>query len=301
MAEFWGELTEKAGSLAGKWTAYAAFGSFFLYLLGYLTLRVQLSTYGVTGGLDVLDQKYLFAGCRFLVFLAASVPNVLIIVLLLVAISYGPYKLIPASVKNRVARWICDWCAPATRLPLLGIVIGVGLIQFVLRKCFLFGNLLVSKGLPDDWLSSVLLTSDTNITLYFMGLVTGTLISGVILFYAGRRGGEKGAVSEFLVGVLAFLVTVEFLLLPVNYGVLITTQQLPRVAEMSGEKVPEGTRIWLVSDTKDELTYFVRDPNDQRMLLTVPRKESKIKIVGYDDIFCELFSAQHAGPRPCSR
>lgn len=301
MAEFWRELTEKAGSLAGKWTAYAAFGSFFLYLLGYLTLRVQLSTYGVTGGLDILDQKYLFAGCRFLVFLAASVPNVLIIVLLLVAISYGPYKLIPTSVKNRVARWISDWCAPATRLPLLGIVIGVGLIQFVLRKCFLFGNLLVSKGLPDDWLSSVLLTSDTNITLYFMGLVTGTLISGVILFYAGRRGGEKGAVSEFLVGVLAFLVTVEFLLLPVNYGVLITTQQLPRIAEMSGEKVPEGTRIWLVSDTKDELTYFVRDPNDQRMLLTVPRKESKIKIVGYDDIFCELFSAQHAGPRPCSR
>jgi len=83
--------------------------------------------------------------------------------------------------------------------------------------------------------------------------------------------------------------------------VLITTQQLPRVAEMSGEKLPEGTRIWLVSDTKDELTYFVRDPNDQRMLLTVPRKESKIKIVGYDDIFCELFSAQHAGPRPCPR
>lgn len=301
MAEFWGELAEKAGSLAGKWAAYAAFGSFFLYLLGYLTLRVQLSTYGVTGGLDVLDQRYLFAGCRFLVFLAASVPNVLIIVLLLVALSYAPYKLIPTSVKNRVARRISDWCAPAARLPLLGIVIGVGLIQLVLRKCFLFGNLLVSKGLPDDWLSSVLLSSDTNITLYFMGLVTGTLISGVILFYAGRRGGEKGAVSEFLVGVLAFLVAVEFLLLPVNFGVLITTQQLPRVAEMSGEQLPEGTRIWLVSDTKDQLTYFVRAPNDQRMLLTVPRKESKIKIVGYDDIFCELFSAQHAGPRPCPR
>lgn len=301
MAEFWGGLTEKVGSLAGKWTAYAAFSSFLLYLVGYLALRSQLSTYGVTGGLDVLDQKYLFAGCRFLVFLAASVPNVLIIVLLLLAISYGPYKLIPTSVKNHVARWISDWCAPATRLPLLGIVIGVGLIQFVLRRCFLFGNLLVSKGLPDDWLSSVLLTSDTNVALYFMGLVAGTLISGAILFSAVRRGGEKGGASEFLVGVLAFLVTVEFLLLPVNYGVLITTQQLPRVAEMSGEKLPEGTRIWLVSDTKDELTYFVRDPNDQRMLLTVPRKESKIKIVGYDDIFCELFSARHAGPRPCSR
>lgn len=300
MAQFWGELTEKAGSLAGKWTAYAAFGSFFLYLLGYLTLHGQFSTYGVTGGLDILDQKYLFAGCRFLVFLTASVPNVLIIMLLLIAISYGPYKLIPSSVKTRVARWISDRCAPATRLPLLGIVVAVGLIQFVLRRCFLFGNLLVSKGLPDDWLSSVLLTSDTNVALYFMGLVAGTSISGAILFYAVRRG-DKGGPHEFLAGVLAFLVAVEFLLLPVNYGVLIATQQLPRVAEMSGEKLPEGTRIWLVSDTKDELTYFVRDPNDQRMLLTVPRKENKIKIVGYDDIFCELFGAKHAGPRPCSR
>ena len=301
MAEFWSELTEKAGSLAGKWTVYAAFGSFLLYLLGYLTLHGQLSAYGVTGGLDILDQRYLFAGSRFLVFFAASVPSVLIIVLLLVAISYGPYKLIPTPVKNRLARWISDWSAPATRLPLLGIVVGVGLIQLVLRKCFLFANLLVSKGLPDDWLSYILLTSDTNIALYFMGLVAGTLISGAILFYAVRRGGEKGSASEFLVGVLAFLVTAEFLLLPVNYGVLIATQQLPRVAEVSGEKLPEGTRIWLVSDTKDELTYFVRDPNDQRMLLTVPRKENKTKIVGYDDIFCELFSAKHAGPRPCSR
>jgi len=301
MAEHWSEVTEKAGTLAGKWTAYAAFGSFLLYLLGYLSLRGQLNTYGATGGTDILDQRYLFAGCSFLVSLAVSVPSVLIIVLLLLGISYGPYKLIPTSVKSRVARWISDWCAPGTRLLLLGIVTGVGLIQFVLRKCFLFSNLLMSKGLPDDWLSSILLTSDALATLYFMGLVAGTLISGAILFHAALRGSEKGSASGFLVGLLAFLVTVEFLLLPVNYGVLITTQQLPRVAEMSGEKLPEGTRIWLVSDTKDELTYFVRDPNDQRMLLTVPRKESKIKIVGYDDIFCELFSAQHAGPRPCPR
>ena len=79
------------------------------------------------------------------------------------------------------------------------------------------------------------------------------------------------------------------------------TQQLPRVAEVSGEKLPDGTRIWLVWDSKDVLTYFSRDPGDQRMLISVPRKDSKVKIVGYDDIFCELFSANHAGPRPCPR
>jgi len=66
MAELWDEIAKKAGSLAGKWTVYAAFGSFVLYLVGYLSLRGQLNTYGVSGGgLDVFDQRYLFAGCRF--------------------------------------------------------------------------------------------------------------------------------------------------------------------------------------------------------------------------------------------
>ena len=75
MAELWKDFTEQLGNLAGKWTAYAAFGSFVLYLLGYLTLRFQLSTYGVATNLDIFDEKYLFAGCRFLVYLVSSVPT----------------------------------------------------------------------------------------------------------------------------------------------------------------------------------------------------------------------------------
>ena len=61
MAELWNDFTEQLGSLAGKWTAYAALGSSLLYLLGYLTLRFQLSTYGVATNLDIFDEKYLFA------------------------------------------------------------------------------------------------------------------------------------------------------------------------------------------------------------------------------------------------
>ena len=56
----WSDFTEKLGSLAGKWTAYAAFGSFLLYLLGYLTLRFQLSTYGVATDLDLVRRKVSF-------------------------------------------------------------------------------------------------------------------------------------------------------------------------------------------------------------------------------------------------
>jgi hypothetical protein len=302
MAELWNEITEKVSNLAGKWTSYAALGSFLLYLFGYLTLRFQLSTYGVATNLDIFDEKYLFAGCRFLVYLVSAVPSILVLFLLVAAIGYVPYKLVPASFKERVGRWVSEWCAPPARLPLLGIVVAVAMIQVALRRCFGFGNLLLRKTLPEEWLSSVLLASDLRLSLYFSGLVAGTLITGAILFHVLRRGGARSAASEICAGLLVFLLAVEFLLLPVNYGVLISTQELPRVAEVGGgDKLPEGARSWLVWDSKEVLTYFVRDPSDQRMLITVPRKENKVKIIGYDDIFCELFSANHAGPRPCPR
>jgi hypothetical protein len=302
MPELWNNFAEKLGGLAGKWTGYAAFGSFLLYLLGYLTLRFQLSTYGVATNLDIFDEKYLFAGCRFVVYLVSAVPNILIIVLLLAAIGYLPYKLVPMSLKDRLSQWASSWCAKPLHLPLLGVVFAVAFTQFVLRKCFSFGNLLLRKQLPDEWSSSLLLTSDAKLSLYFSGLVAGTLLTGAILLYVLQRGTATTAASRFWVGVLVFLFAVEFLLLPVNYGVLISTQQLPRVAELStGEKTSDSQRNWLVWDNKDAITYFARDGQDQRMIITVPRKDTKVRIVAYDDIFCVLFSGNGVESRPCPR
>src|SRR5579864_2056477 len=122
MPELWKDVTEKLGNFAGKWTGYAAFGSFLLYLVGYLTLRFQLSTYGVATNLDVFDEKYLFAGCRFVVYLVSAVPNILIIVLLLAAISYFPYQLVPHSLKDRAGKAMRIWCSSPLHLPLVGVV-----------------------------------------------------------------------------------------------------------------------------------------------------------------------------------
>ena len=83
MGEPSSSFLEKLGGFAGKWSAFAALGSFLLYLFGSLTLRFQLSTYGVATNLDLFDEKYMVAGCRFLVNLVSSVPNVLIVVLVL--------------------------------------------------------------------------------------------------------------------------------------------------------------------------------------------------------------------------
>ncbi|MGC1359662.1 MAG: hypothetical protein WA826_00665, partial [Silvibacterium sp.] len=269
---------------------------------GYLTLRFQLSTYGVATNLDIFDEKYLFAGCRFMVYLVSSVPNILVIVLVLAAIGYVPYRLVPISVQDRLKRWVSDWCAAPLRLPLLGVVFGVALIQFVLRKCFTFGNVLLRKELPDEWITSVLLASDGKLSLYFSGLVAGTLLTALVLLYIVHYRTATTSASQFFVGILVFLVAVEFLLLPVNYGVLISTQQLPRVAGLSSDdKAAAEQRDWLVWDSKDAITYFVRDSRDQRMLVTIPRKDARVEIVDYNDIFCVLFGANHTDSRPCPR
>lgn len=302
MPGLWADFTEKLGSLAGKWTAYTAFGSFLLYLLGYLTLRFQLSTYGVAADLDVFDERYLFAGCRFVVYLASAVPNVLIVLLGLAALGYLPYKLVPMSLKGRMKLWTSSWCAKPRAMPLLGVVVAVALIQFVERRCFALGNLLLRKQLPDELSSSVLLTSEGKLSLFFSGLVAGTLLTGAILLYLLHRGTAATTASRFWTGILVFLFAVEFLLLPVNYGVLISTQPLPRVAELTAvEKPPEGQRDWLLWEGKDAVAYFVRDDQDQRMIVTVPKKDAKLRIVAYDDIFCVLFGRNHDESRPCQR
>ena len=302
MEDLFKSLTEKVGNFAGKWTAYAAFGSFLLYLIGYLTLRFQLSTYGVATDLDLFDEKYLFAGCRFLVYLVSSVPSILIVALVAASFGYVPWRLTPLAARVRVRRWFAEWCAKPLRLPLLGIVLAVLFIQLVMRRCFAFGNLLLQNQLPDEWISSVLLTSDGKLTLYFSGLAAGTLLTAFIAWQGVARGNSMSGAGRFLAGVLVFLVAVEFLLLPVNYGVLISTQQLPQVAELPGDaKSADYQRAWLVWNSKETLTYFLYGSQDRRMLLTVPRKDAQVRIVAYDDIYCVLFSADHSESRPCSR
>lgn len=302
MADAPSNFVEKLGGVAGKWSAFSALGSFVLYLLGYLTLRFQLNTYGVATNLDLFDEKYFFAGCRFLVYVVSSVPNILILVLVLLAIGYVPYVLTPASVRHGLDHWAAGWTIKPARLPLLGTILATALIQFVSRRCFALGNVLLEKQLPDEWISSVLLSSDGRLSLYFGGLVAGALLTGGIFWYVLRRGSATTGMAKLLLAVLGFLVAVEFLLLPVNYGVLISTQLLPRVSELAGdERLLDGERGWVVWDSKDAFIYFVVGSGDKRTLLTIPRKEGKVKIIAYDDIYCVLFGADHTSSRPCAR
>jgi len=291
MPDLTSELINKIESLVGKWTSYTAFATFVLYLVGYLTLRFQLSVYGIATNLDVFDEKYLFAGCRFLVYLVSEVPVVLLVMMFLSVIFYLPYLFWPVGSKTQAGQWVRNWTAKPNRLLFVGILLAVGLIQFVMRNCFVYGSLLLKDKPPEnEWINGILLTSIGNRSLYFSGLLAGTLLSAAVLLYAIRSQTSEAVPSKVLVGLLIFLVFVELLLLPINYGTLIASQSLPRVSEIGDEKLPEGSQAWLVWENKEVLTYFVLQAGNKKMLLTVPRKDAKVRIVADDRIFCVLFS-----------
>jgi hypothetical protein len=291
------DLQTKVASLTGKWPSFTAFGSFFVYLVGYLALRFQLSAYGVATNLDVWDERYLFAGSRFFVYLVSSVPNVLLIAIVIWLLFFLLSRFLPAHLRGRMTQGLQAWASKPNSMPLLGTLLAVALIQFVMRQCFVFGNLLLRQELPQfGWINGILLTGDGNRSLYFSGLVGGTLLTGAILLFAIRGGAATTSFSKALTGLLAFLVAVQFLLLPVNYGILIASQHLPRVAEVPGdEKLASGEQAWLVWESKEVMIFLTRRAGDKRSLLTLPRKETKTSIVGYDAIFSILFGNATTG------
>jgi hypothetical protein len=95
---------------------------------------------------------------------------------------------------------------------------------------------------------------------------------------------------------LAFLVAVQCLLLPVNYGILIADKTIPRVATLGGlEAIGVGREAWLVWEGKEGMTYLVRGKGggkEVRKLVTLLRSDvKKTEMTAYDPILRVLFAA----------
>ena len=336
----WQDLGERAKALAGSWPSYAALGSFALYLLGYLALRFHLTVLGVGTDLAVLDERYLFAGTKFLIYLVTTVPIAIMlglvlmaVVVLVAAVLYLTSRLLSSATRGKIPRmnWgrARSWANSASpaALAVAGVAVSLMLIQLVMRHCFNFSNLLLADNLREpDWvgslfsdngdglLRSILLNEGGNLpqALYFSGLVAGLALSTVLLSAAWSRrqrivtADPEGTSAQrrqprALMALLLFLVAVQFLLLPVNYGVLIMDKVLPRVSDLGGmERLTEGQQAWLVWEGNEGMTYLVRSSEPtgtRRKLVTLPRKDVKrTEIVQYDPILRCLFVDQGCSP-----
>ena len=299
MDNFWDHLNVSVKELAASWPSYTVLGSFALYLLGYLSLRFHLTALGVSTDLNVIDERYLFTGAKFVVFLVSTIPILLLLL--------GPLALIAYYV-FRIARPRLDPDRTLLTRPIalcvLGIVFAVLIIQFIMRQCFFYSNLLLACRLPGPpWLRSMVLQEDDGLrSLYFSGLVAGCALTGALLFFASRSKTESAA-APFFKGLLALLLAIQFLFLPVNYGTLIMDKTLPKIASFDGQaQSADPQDAWLVWEGGEGVTYLVRKAgaeNDQPKLITVPRKEVKrTEISGYDPILRVLFAS--GGNRTCN-
>jgi hypothetical protein len=273
----WSEALEKLKALAASWSVYAALGSFVLYFLGYLVLRFQLSTWGVATDLSVLDERYFFAGARFLVYLVTTIANVA----LLAAPVFVLWWLINRWPRFR--QWREGW-----DYALIGLVFSVLFIELLGRKCFAYMNsLLVQRQLAgDQWVKNVLCdTSPTAETFFFAALVAGVGLSGWLLVQCQSQKIRR----PMLESLLSFFFGVALLLLPVNYGIVVATRTLAKVTNFA------PAEAWLVWEGADKTTFLVVDKD--RKLVAVPNGELKtLEITGVDEIFQRLFPECTAAP-----
>lgn len=302
MSNPWQDIKAQLSALSANWASYTALGSFALYVLGYLSLRFHLTALGIGTDLPVLDERYLFSGAKFLVYLVSSVPTVVLLLLLLAAMLYLPYRiLLPRSIRLRLTNAVAAKFAGftqaesrASRLAFLGILLSVLLIQLVMRQCFFLGNLLVAEHLSGPhWLQFLILDKIVGLRgLYFAGLIGGVALTGTLLWSA-RVARVTTSQGSFFVGILAFLCGVQVLLLPVNYGVLIVDKTLPKVRDLGGEALKPGQEAWLAWEGEKGFTYLVRDApgsGGRRSLVTLLRKDiARMEIIGYDPILREVF------------
>jgi hypothetical protein len=254
MPDVWEEIGEKLNELAGGWASFVALGTFLLYLVGYLSTRFYLTVLGIGTDLTVLDERYFFAGAKFLVYLLSTIPLLALIALVPVGLIVAIFRRLN---KDRIERW-----SPPTAIAIAGIVISTFFINTVMRQCFFFSNLLLTERPYQTELGfEHLLTADSgDLYCFFMILVAGTILTAAIWVYARSRAAQT-TISRFATRLLAFFVIVQFLFLPINYGIYIQDRYLPRVPDL-GDQAPlkTGQRAWLVWEGTNTFTYLVLEP-----------------------------------------
>ena len=187
MENLWKLVGELLKAFGASWAVYSAAGSFLLYLLGYLVTSFRLSMLGVGTNLDVLKERYFFAGADFVAYLLASIPSVVLLLLVPAGLAWLISRALPGRLRAACASRLRS-ARPGT-LYLTGIILAVVAIQFFARQCFIFRNLLLAEALPGPaWLQAILLDDDQIFAaLFFAGLLTATALTAALLLAGGCR------------------------------------------------------------------------------------------------------------------
>lgn len=271
----------KESSLPKLWVTFTAIGSFFLYFFGYLVLRFQLSSVGIDNDLGMIDERYLFAGARFLVYFFSTIPTCLLLI--------SPIVGCVALLRRKLFPFVSEWFERPDLLLWTGIPFAVLVIQFVERQCLPFNGLLLLDSLPQpEWLRRVLLDQTGAIdSIYFSGLLLATAICALLWWRVWLR---RAGASKTMLWLLALLCGISFLLLPVNYGIVIANKDFGRVGTLDGkEPLKTGETAWRIWEGKDTVTFLVKNGASRRLVAIDKKEIRRTEILGYDFVLRTLF------------
>jgi hypothetical protein len=272
-------------------STWAAVGTFLVYLFGYLALRFHMTALGLVTELGAFDERYLFAGAHFLVFLAALLPVAAIVVLPAGALGWLVWRRTP-RIRQPVR-------AAAQNAPLLlwaSATLAVVLIQWRMNACLTLNDLPLAEGKPQPaWLFDLVRRHDTiDLSLFFLQL----------LFYAALVTAPVIAASRLplvtvwlkaLFAAAAILALISVLLIPVNFGLVVMPYSMERAAAIGKTPLAAGQKAWLLWEGKEWMTYFVQSESG-RSLVSVPAKEiDRIEVRGSDSLFDVLYGSPGPG------
>jgi hypothetical protein len=290
------QLYERLENLLSDWKSVSAIGVALLYVVGYLSLRAHITALGIYTEQALLDERYLFAGARAIIYLVSCVCIVLFLALLvglpvyLLWQKWSRVKSKKAEISGSRATW------SSRTVALVGIIASVLMIQFVLVQAFTIHDVLLKDPSPDSgWLPGLL---RNEIFLKLQSLYFGTMLLAVgfsvFCWIRGQQMPVEDALTRSLYYVLLFLLFVQALLVPYNHGVIVAEKTIPRIDVPQGIDDPGKTKMaWLVWEGKNSITFLVWDlaPDSQpkRSLVTLLRKDvKKVEIKDLDHCYLDL-------------
>lgn len=253
------ETQDKTGSLIASWTGHArtlverwgavtTIGTFLLYLFGYLSLRFHLSAIGLATDLAAFDERYLFAGARFLVNLLAASPFALALFLSIrkLAVLTRFLDRLNPSKRTTLSLWFCIGALAVLFLPAAQLLPISG-------SAGRWSAIVAGQGV-ERWAVFVV-----QLTIWMCALAAWTSCAGTV---------PDSAWQMARLGMIAAMLALMTLSLPVNYGTVVERYVAYPSCQCAGE------RGWLIWEGRTSVHYIVQRP-EGRVFLTVPAGEVK--------------------------
>jgi len=252
-----------------------------VYLCGYLALRQQITTLGIPAEFSVFDERYLYAGAGYLVFLAQALAEMGLVALPAAALVVVARLL----VLRRRGIWKKGWETPEL-LPRLecrskGIALSLaavaafGALRSIVaaRPWTNLHDLLYATGL-DPAVAGVLAGNGAEqYTIFKVHLAVSfvcVLLTAVALWSPLAKGWGIAALAA---------VAAQFLSLPLLFGALTADRAKPRVRFANGET---GLLVW---EDKDAWMCLRMEP--PAAVLRKPKTPNEtVTVTGYARVLC---------------